>query len=393
MTKKVIAVLLYSYISHILPFLKLIQNLSAHKNTVYCFCEDRRYQKLLELYDGRFVYIEAPEKKRQKMDEQSMHSSPLRQLYSYFEKCLDMKKIYVKEVMSRNPCIILSDNMCLQGEFLSQQFTIPNVCFHIDFMFTQDMRKHLIYQSAKQKNAPAKAVKRLLGAFYPKNQGYDILNVFYSKMLNIAFLPKKFQPYHELLNDDRYLFVGYNENVFEPLKSYKEKKSGLLIDLGDLPEKLLVNLYKKCIEYVYRHDLQACINTSSLSVYKQIVNDIDGSLRLTLTNDYRPNIISQYEFYITSGGISYVREAILYETIPIIFPQHFDHQMTSYQMTRFNAGVSVHSLQECFEIYQEMLNNKKMKQNLFQNLLYLKTLFCSIQTQSTILHRMNTLIS
>lgn len=378
---KCIGILLYPSYSHILPMLKLIQLLALKHKTVFCFCQDRKYQKLIESRGGNFVYIRT----NIFSDCNAGFRTPLQQLNFYFDQCVQSLDIYEKEILSRDLFLLISDNMCVHGELISKKYGIPNICFHTDFIYTQSMREQMLLQSARKNRLAEKEVSRILRAFQLKSKdGYDVLDTFYSKKRNIVFLPRLFQDCAEMLPDPQYRFVGYHDNAFHACRRKIEKK-GVLIDWGDASDAILIHLYRETIRQVRELGLKVCLNTTSPAVYQWILNHIRGMPFIEAMHTYCMDIINQYKYYVTSGGMSYVREAILYKTVPIIFPQHFDHQMTARQVLKFQAGIKANSVKDCFDIYQKIQKCPHDYQCLIENLTHLKRSFCLVNTYPAII--------
>ncbi len=323
---------IYPHISHQLPIIQLTQRLS-NDTKIYCFCPEHfigslgnrniEYISMIGYKDANTEYSGTGffEKIRQ-------YKSQINDLYMQSLIIVNKYEGIMNEIAPR---YIISDNMCIYARMFAEKMRIPYIYTHADYFFTIANRMDYLQSECERSGIHGQQIERIKSFFQVHGNGKNILEYFYSDYLNICFVPSSFHPDHKV-NPKRFIFAGCDRNAMQ----FEIKPvDGIYVFFEDIDNRLLQCFIFPLIQYCNEHAINLTITTAPCSIPED-----------TPTYQYLPEFsleaIQQAKFFVQSGDLSFVREAILYHTIPICIPVHFDHLITATKLQEYGAGIYIH---------------------------------------------------
>lgn len=284
------------------------------------------------------------------------------------EICSRIIRIHESEIVALKPDLIIHDTLCIWGNIIAEKLGVANIASHVDFIYTQELRnadlKQILQNAVKlpRNSAISKYESKFArlfnlkinGALGEENTGdKEFLDLFYSKHLNIVYMPKEFQPHYELLDEALYKFVGYEECRERGSNKFPFYKLGInpivYIALGHIPSKEYIDFIEMCFEVFGDIGKTVVISVCNRQVFNEIkTRKVPGNF---IIKNYVPQVelLKRAGLFISHGGLSSVREALPYHVPLIIIPRNFDQVAVAEQVERFGAGVYIKTIPESAE--------------------------------------------
>ncbi|QUI21847.1 hypothetical protein HZI73_05835 [Vallitalea pronyensis] len=359
----------YPFDGHIFPTLGLIKELVARGLKVFYYASSP-YKKVIEEAGATCCYYKARFRfKKYKEDtDQPLKQKTFLQEYAFqqnnFLKLYDINKRVIAyhehEIMALEPDIIIHDTLCVWGKLLAHKMGIPSIASHVDFIYTQALRRFDLWHILKEKlnlvddelsKYQAKFLKFFEGDLHKLAiEGMtidDFLKLFYSDYLNITYLPLAFQPHSDKLDKKLYQFIGYEkdkrkQNIRFPFKKLGNKPI-IYISMGSTHWKQCLHFYEVCIHTFKQNNHSVVISTCNRQIYQKLKSTKIPS-HFTIKN-YVPQIelLKRAGVYICHGGLSSIRESVSYQVPLIIIPTSFDQVIAAQQVEKFGIGIYIKS--------------------------------------------------
>ncbi|MDT3427382.1 MGT family glycosyltransferase [Paenibacillus forsythiae] len=294
-----------------------------------------------------------------KMRNPNLPLTILEQAISFFAQ---LEQLYKDEL----PDFILFDFMGLAGKLFAAKHGIEAVRLFSSYA----LNEHFSFASDFP-DETRKAMASVLEACSEKEgiPGLTVEELFRAEKLNIAFLPRAFQPESDTF-DERYLFTGpslgtrsYQESL--PLSEIHDRPV-LLISLGTVfnpwPE-----FYKMCIE-AFRDSKWQVIMSTGTKIDPETLGEIPGNF---IVRQQLPQleILPHAKLFITHGGMNSTMEALSHGVPMVVIPQMFEQEITARRVTLLGLGqhylpdeVTVQVLQQSV---QEVSEDEQLRKRVY----------------------------
>lgn len=233
------------------------------------------------------------------------------------------------------PDLILFDFMALAGKLFAAKHGINAV--QLSSSYAQN--EHLSIIS----NFPNEVIDELASMLevFCEKEGISSLSVqklFSPEKLNIAFLPRAFQPKSDTF-DERFIFIGpsigkrnYHESL--PIDGNNDRPV-MLISLGTIfnpwPE-----FYKMCME-AFGNSRWQVIMSIGTAINSETLGEIPNNF-IVRQQVPQLEILPYTELFITHGGMNSTMEALNYGVPMVVIPQMFEQEMTARRVTELGLG-------------------------------------------------------
>lgn len=305
-------------------------------------------------------------------------------LSDHMEDVKIQEKELMEEIAAEKPDYIVYDYInAFWGKMLAQKLDIPAIDSCCSFATCEKLVdvdpigciKYILYMSPHDpffEHDPS-CVKELIDFIsYRIETDYNIknfnmLNFGNSKLLNISYTSRYFQPYGEIF-DETFKFAGCSigsrdENIDFPFDRL-DKKPVIFISLGTNFNRR-VDFYKQCFQAFKSDNRQVVLSTGS-KIDLQELGDIPGNFTV---RHFVPQleILKRACLFITHGGLNSVSEGIYYNVPLIVFPQQGDQFSVAHQVNRLGAGICFEkqevTAKELRESAEEIFAYEKFRQN------------------------------
>ncbi|MFZ5351506.1 MAG: nucleotide disphospho-sugar-binding domain-containing protein [Bacillota bacterium] len=384
----------YPYPGHIYPTLGLVKELVSRGENIIYYAKSQ-YKHVIEEagatfrnYKAGFHYDSSHSSEDEKNRESNFHDNyitgkeKLKKLNEISNKVI---AFHENEITAIKPNYIIHDTLCIWGEVIASKLGIPNISSHVDFIYTQEFRdndikcllKHELNITDEKKLLKyhtkfSKFFDSKLDLFSKAKSSDDYgLKLFYSKYLNITYIPKEFQQNAEILDDKLYKFIGYKEYCRKDLTRFPFRKLGekpaIYITMGSTGLKECIKFYNLCFEAFKDIGVTVIIAACNKSVYYELIkNETPHNF---IIKNYVPQleILKHSGLFISHGGLTSVREALPYKVPLVIIPKHFDQVTVAQQVESFGVGIYVKneslSVAQLKEIYEKTYCNESIMNN------------------------------
>jgi MGT family glycosyltransferase len=247
-------------------------------------------------------------------------------------------------VEAEHPSYVVYDAYCLAGRLLAQLAGLPAVATYATYAFNQQALfsgafSRLSDPSSVQLGLPGfeEAMQELVAKFdVPAIDLLDLL--LHSEPLNIAFIPREFQPAGETF-DDRWVFVGPSlaprpENATLPM----EHLGG-----GPVAYVSLGTVYNDQPEF-FRAALQAFEGTewrvvvaTGEWVEAEALGTVPGNVIL---QPWVPQLemLARADVFVTHGGMNSTMEALASGVPLVVVPQQSEQRVTADRVAELGLG-------------------------------------------------------
>ncbi|MBS6700056.1 MAG: hypothetical protein KH284_00420 [Clostridiales bacterium] len=254
---------------------------------------------------------------------------------------------YYIELRDNKPDYILYDCGVYMGRFLAEQFDVPAICSNTEMVETEQMidldfnfflRYVLEVPTDIMSNKQLDEAKRLVEWFRKRYQKKYAVSCGFenSPNLNILYLTKSLQGFHELLHEE-YVYVGYHID--------DTRDAALPFTLDDGKRLIYITQgseHKVTLEFL--HKIQHAFLGTPYEVVLTVgwrnhdlmesIQDMDFHPLYIVETAPQITLLKKASLYITHGGLTGVREALLLG-VPMLFTRDRKY---SNQIVKMNAG-------------------------------------------------------
>jgi len=385
----------YMHYGHIIPNLEMLRELSQKSEKIICYsssmyshlfsgidCEFREYNNLNDIYNMFCMGYPV---------NAFMQDSMLQRLLAtslFFEQTLDREKViaqhYSELLREENIDYIIYDFAAFWGKLIAKNLGVKSICcfeipvfpqniYDIDmkhflsyFDFRYLLRDQIFLKPDRIDDNTASELNKLLKAYFNllKIKGYDdFVSMHKSDFLNIVHIPKVLQAYSEEL-DSTYKFIGYKTPMIDNTNT--EKKKSIYISQGTVFTQKHISFVQKCINAFKNSSYNVIISLgmdNRIADIEEHFTELPDNIAVG-KNINQIEVLSNCMLYITSGGISGIKEA-LSQGVPVLLVGMPDQ--TYGMLEKLNLGKLADkwtiSENELLYLSENIINDEVIKSN------------------------------
>ena len=326
---------------HINPTLPVVTDLVALGELV-TYCLPVEDESLIRPTGARFCAVanSLPEARQRKGGAMALSELPAAAVRGALRTLPELLDVVARE----KPSYVVYDAYCLAGRILAQLAGLPAVATYATYALNQQALFSgafggLSDPSSVQQSLPGfeVAMQELVETYRIPTIGLLDLLV-HSEPLNIAFLPREFQPAGDTF-DDRWIFVGPSlapraENVEFPLKHLEGGKVAY-VSLGTIYNER-PDFFRSCLEAFGDTEWRVVVSTGAW---------LDpGELGLVPDNvALRPwvpqlEMLARADVFVSHGGMNSTMEALAYAVPLVVVPQQAEQRVTADRVAALGLG-------------------------------------------------------
>lgn len=383
----------YMHYGHIIPNLEMLKELSLRGEELICYssstyshlfkgfdCEFREYDNLNEIYNMFCMGYPVNSFEQDDLLQRVLATS------LFFAQTLDREKAITKYysdlLREENIDYVIYDFASFWGKSIARELGVKSICcfeipvfptniYDIDmkhflsyFDFRYLLRDQIFLKPDRIDDDMASKLKIILDAYFTlmRIKGYDdFVSMHKSDFLNIVHIPKELQAYSEEL-DSTYKFIGYKPPKIDNTNTEKEKC--IYISQGTVFTQKHIPFVEKSISAFRESPYKVVISLGMDNRIKDI-EDHFTELPDNITigkNINQIDVLSNCLLYITSGGISGMKEALSLG-VPVLLVGMPDQ--TYGMLEKLNLGRIADkwtiSENELFNLSVSIMNDKVIK--------------------------------
>lgn len=296
---------------------------------------------------------------------------PQKKLSVVYESFICYKAAFKTAINQRETYdLLIYENWFFLGAVLAESMKLPCIKLFSNPAFNETyIRKEILDKSSilfhMRYKAIRKLISRITSAGVPNKYGDMFVEMAKTPAeMNLVYTIRDLQP-HENEFDHHFHFIGPSiRKVFDTSKFSFPETLGKVIYLSFgtiIKNKAFI---KKCI--------QAFANTEYTLIVsiglKMQINDFGNLPDNIYLYQYVPQcyVLSKVDLFISHGGQNSINEAMYYGVPLVILPQGFDCKSNADQLEKVQVARKISKnidKKELFYICQDMINDKKLKQN------------------------------
>jgi len=326
---------------HINPTLPVVADLVARgEHVIYCLPPED--ESLIRPTGARFrpVANTFPEARERKGGTMSLSELPAAAVRGAIRTLPELLSI----VAAEQPSYVVYDAYCLAGRLVAQLAGLPAVATYATYAFNEQVLVspafgRLSNPSSTQRGLPGfdEAVQELVAKFDVPAMGlFDFL--LHPEPLNIAFLPREFQPGGETF-DDRWVFVGPSlaprpESVALPLEH---------LEGGPVAYVSLGTVYNERPDF-FRTVLRAFGGTGWRVVVATgewvEAGDLGPVPDNVILRPWVPQLemLAKADVFVSHGGMNSTMEALAHAVPLVVVPQQSEQRVTADRVVELGLG-------------------------------------------------------
>jgi MGT family glycosyltransferase len=326
---------------HINPTLPVVAELVARGEPV-TYCLPPGDEPLIWPTGARFRPVanalpEARERRGGSMSLSELPAAAVRGAIRTLPELLDI-------VAAERPSYVVYDAYCLAGRLLAQLAGLPAVATYATYAFNEQALVSGVFSrlsdpSSVQRGLPGfdAAMRELVEKFdVPAIGLLDLL--LHSEPLNIAFLPREFQPAGDTF-DDRWIFVGPclgpRSDVVELPLEHMEGGRVAYVSLGTIYNERPA-FFRACLEAFAGSEWRLVVATGEW-VDAEALGPVPDNVVL---QPWVPQLemLARADVFVTHGGMNSTMEALAYAVPLVVVPQQSEQRVTADRVVELGLG-------------------------------------------------------
>lgn len=326
---------------HINPTLPVVADLVARGEPVtYCLPAEDKSLILPTGATFRPVANGLPEARERRGGGMSLSELPAAAVRGAIRTLPQLLEIVADE----QPSYVVYDAYCLAGRLLAQLAGLPAVATYATYAFNEHALfsgafSRLSDPSSVQQGLPGfdEAMRELVATFdVPAIGLLDLL--IHSEPLNIAFLPREFQPAGDTF-DDRWVFVGpslapRSEAVGLPL-AHLDGGRVAYVSLGTIYNER-PDFFRACLEAFGGSEWRLVVSTGGW-VDAEALGPVPENV---LLKPWVPQleVLARADVFVSHGGMNSTMEALAYAVPLVVVPQQSEQRVTADRVAELGLG-------------------------------------------------------
>lgn len=377
---KKIVFFLYPLLGHINPNIHLLKKLTKHDVEIICYCVPK-YEILFKQIDVQirhypdeicFIYGSKPliiNSSKQdifdfwnsQVDRCEMIKMNERQNAHYIE----MYQLLVNEIVTISPSLIIYDSLAFWGQLVSKKLAIPSILIESGTIIGEDSDtsvyaqycNNIICKMIEKKNIfdmdeHMRFIKKMLkrnNRLYSATICNRSIKDFVPDLL-ITHTTKELQVDQSTVST-RYL--GFNLEI--NTKDTEKIKNKLYITRGTISDSINYQILLEMCSAIDETEYYASVTTGGLEIMETLKSHNFNNVEINKFSNQVEELLES-EIYISHGGLTGVREAIMLGTKMIIYPTNYHGYQVGLAIEKLGCGVLLKQYPFCKTELLESIN-------------------------------------